>query len=114
MSVVEQNLGQRVAEQRRLVGMTRARLAEHVGVTVETISRLERGIVVPLLARIDDVARALGTELAELFRGPTSKPDSAAIARLVALARSKPVDDLELLLVLAERVLQRLDDREPF
>lgn len=48
--------------------MTQSQLAEAVDLTVDALSRLERGAATPSLARIERVAKALDVELWQLFR----------------------------------------------
>ena len=107
----EEMLGRQVADRRALLGLTQATLAERVGVTVETISRLERGTVTPSLARLQQVARALGLELVELLRAPIEPtPHDRAVAQLVAFTRTRPAADVWLLLELGQRIAERLDE----
>jgi transcriptional regulator with XRE-family HTH domain len=67
-----------------------------VGVAVETISRLERGSVVPSLVRMEEIAGVLGVDLPALFifkdrefkdREP---PRDKAVERLLAVVRRRP------------------------
>jgi len=78
---VEEQLGKRVAGFREVAGLTQAQLAERVHVATETISRLERGATIPSVSRLDDIARALGVGIHDLF-----EPEPAASARNEALA----------------------------
>jgi len=106
MGAVEKRLGSRVADQRRRAGLTQAKLAERVGVTTETVSRLERGMVIPSLARLEAISAALGVELAELFRvGDRDGQKDRAINRLLAIVRRASPGDIELLADIAEQVL---------
>jgi transcriptional regulator with XRE-family HTH domain len=106
MGLTGRQLGRRVATLRVAAGLTQATLAEHVGVTVETISRLERGKVTPSLERLEDVAGALGVDLGELFRfadRPGRKDQ--AIERVLALVRRSSIDDIDRVRRIAELVL---------
>ncbi|MGE4552760.1 MAG: PAS domain-containing protein [Desulfovibrionaceae bacterium] len=59
--------GQRLKFLRRLEGVTQARLAEAVDVTVEHLSNVERGVSSPSFELIMRLAEALRTEPANLF-----------------------------------------------
>lgn len=108
MSTVERKLGRSVASYRKLAGLTQEQLAESVGVTSETISRLERGIAIPSLARIDDIARALGIELADLVRFRRRGADKADIlGRIQSILEKRSRAEAELVLDLLGRVYQR-------
>jgi transcriptional regulator with XRE-family HTH domain len=90
-------LGARVAELRSRAGLTQATLAEKVGVTVETISRLERGLNVPGVATLVRVAEATGSEPHEVLIFRKGRDRKAPLIEEVArLLRQLRVDDLEL------------------
>lgn len=106
MGAVEKRLGRRVADQRKRARLTQAQLAERVGVTTETVSRLERGAVVPSLARLDSVATAVGVDLSDLFRAPERESQKdRALDRLLAVVRRGSAGDVEVIADVAERVL---------
>lgn len=108
MSTVERKLGRNVASYRKLAGLTQEQLAESVGVTSETISRLERGIAIPSLARIDDIARALGVELADLVRFRRRGADTAEVLdRVQAVLERRSRAEIELVLDLLGRVYRQ-------
>jgi len=106
MGRVEQQLGHRVALQRKVAKLTQAALAEKVGVSDETISRLERGAAVPSLARLEQIATALGVGLDELFRSrrPRASSRDVAMDRLMSAVRNRSADELDLLAELALRL----------
>ena len=108
MATVEAKLGRNVASYRKLAGLTQEQLAEEVGVTSETISRLERGIPIPSLARIDEFAVALGLDLADLvrFRRRTSYKGDV-LDRLRTILHKRPRAELELLLDLLGRICRQ-------
>lgn len=66
-------------------GYTQEILAERLDVTVETISRFERGIVLPTLPRLYELAEVLAVPVTELLqRGSTRSSDvSMEIASLL-------------------------------
>ena len=57
---------------RNRLGGTQATLAELVKVDVETISRIERGAIVPSVLKLEQVANVLGLPLAELLRSSST------------------------------------------
>jgi len=63
-------LGKRVAALRSLADLTQAQLAEKVGVAVETVSRLERGVTVPGVETLARMAQAMGFEPYEILKFP--------------------------------------------
>ena len=72
--MLQQRLGQRIAEFRRNRGLTQVQLARAVGGSVEFISRLERGVNAPSVAWLQDFARALKVEVVDLFTSTGRKP----------------------------------------
>ncbi len=98
MGTVEKNLGQRVADLRKVAGLTQASLAERVGVATETISRIERGVVLPGLGRIEVIATTLRVDMSELFSfNDRPSPKDRAIERLMSIVRRGEVGDVEVL-----------------
>lgn len=65
-------LGRNIKERRNQLGWTQATLAELVRVDVETISRIERGAIVPSILKLEQVAEVLGAPLAELLRSSST------------------------------------------
>jgi transcriptional regulator with XRE-family HTH domain len=112
MGAVEKRLGRRVADRRKRARLTQAELAERIGVSTESVSRLERGAVIPSLARLEAVATALGVELPDLFRvADRETQKDRAIDRLLAIARRGSAGDIEAIADLAERILAHFGRR---
>ncbi len=65
-------LGKNIKGRRNQLGWTQATLAELVRVDVETISRIERGAIVPSVLKLEQVASVLGLPLAELLRSSST------------------------------------------
>lgn len=109
---IEQRIGRRAAEARRLAGLTQEQLAEQVGVSVQTVGRLERGEQAPPLARLEKIAEALGVDLADLMRAPARQTRrERALERLAVAVRLAPAEEIELVADLAEAVRRRASTR---
>lgn len=80
----DESVSQRVAQLRRLRGLTQQQLADLVGVSLSLVRRVEQGQVPATPAFIGAVARALKSSPAELqgqpFRGVTAESDRAHAA----------------------------------
>jgi DNA-binding XRE family transcriptional regulator len=87
MADIKKRLGTRMGQLRIRAGLTQAKLAEKAHLSVDLISRIERGERAPSLESIESIARVLGAEPMELlnFQGK----------ELEALAEG-PVENLEL------------------
>ncbi len=101
--------GRGIAERRKLLGLTQEELAERVDVTFEAISRIERGVSLPTLLRLEVIARALGINVIDLLRTTerrTSTRQQRAVARVEALLRGRGAREVELIADVAARILR--------
>jgi len=64
---VEKLVGAQVRIARRRAGLTQALLAERAGVSFETVSRIERGVLSPTARTVVALASALGVGPGELL-----------------------------------------------
>lgn len=85
-------LGKNIREQRSQLGWTQATLAELVRVDVETISRIERGAVVPSVLKLEHIANILGVPLAELLRSSSTLAQDQSLEILGWLQGLSEVD----------------------
>ncbi len=114
MGALERSIGRSVAAYRRRVEMTQAQLAERVGVTRETIGRLETGAAIPSLARLDDIARAVGVEMHLLLRGDAGNVHrDAALDRLLHTVASRSPAEIDLVTAIAGDLLDHLGRTAP-
>jgi transcriptional regulator with XRE-family HTH domain len=105
---LERQVGERIAELRRNAGMTQAALAERVNVATQTVSRLERGAVLPGVAKLNEIAAALHVPLAALFDfAGGADPKDLAIRQLVDLLRCRTEADARMVREIAECVFRR-------
>jgi transcriptional regulator with XRE-family HTH domain len=106
MKTIEERIGQRIARQRRAVGLTQAQLAEKINVQPETISRVETGNQTASLNLIAHMSEALDLELHELFR--LRKDDNTkerAVERLLWFASRLSSAEIELVMDVGSAVL---------
>jgi transcriptional regulator with XRE-family HTH domain len=98
-------VGARIAERRRVVGWSQARLAENVNLSTETISRLETGTTMPSLTRLASIARALEVDLPDLVRHDQADEHARAIEHLRALMSRRTAKEIDLIAALAGPIL---------
>ena len=67
MSTIEKRIGSKITEIRLSKKLTQAQLAEKLDVSVETISRMERGVSFPSLKTLENLSHALDTPLKTFF-----------------------------------------------
>ena len=71
---LQQVFGANVRHYRRSQGWTQEGLAERVGVTYETIGKIERGVAAPSFETATKIAEALGLQPPALFGAEPSPP----------------------------------------
>ena len=85
-------IGRAIAHARQRRGLTQEQVAEKLGVEQETVSRFERGVVLPPLGRLAELAEALSVPMTQLVRaGSTQIPDQA-LEVVELLSGLKPSD----------------------
>lgn len=80
-----QGLGAAVRARRTELGLTMRALAKRAGVSERFLAQLEGGEGNISVARLEDVAEALGTTGAELLARASSRPKAAGARRVIAL-----------------------------
>ena len=73
------SVGKAIARQRQQAGLTQERVAELLGIGMEAVSRMERGIVVPTVVRLAELAQLFGCELADFLRETSNRPTEQSI-----------------------------------
>ncbi|SFI22746.1 Helix-turn-helix [Pseudomonas syringae] len=100
-------VGRAISKQRTRCGLTQEEVAERLGVGNEAVSRIERGVVVPNIARLLEFAAIFNCEAAELLTEVSPRPDDQAI-RISQLLKPLSHDDRQLIVDLVERLTKRL------
>lgn len=77
MELQEMELRDRLAALRMERGMSQSDLAQELGVTRQTVSRWEQGLMTPSTDRLIDVARVFHMSLDELVNGAPPAPEGA-------------------------------------
>jgi len=97
MSKVKLNnrIGQRIKALRKEKGISQETLAEMIGKSVETVSNIERSIFMPRVDTAEDISKALGVELYELFIFDVSVNDKEKIKLIndiISMLKNQPLD----------------------
>ena len=104
-------LANRVRELRERAGITQSRLAEIAGLSVEAVSRIERGARSPSLETAIELARGLGVAVGDLLSetplGGLAAPTKPRIARLVCLLEKQDERTVDRVVRIAEIVCER-------
>jgi transcriptional regulator with XRE-family HTH domain len=73
-----EQLGSRIAERRRALGLTQGQVAVHMGVSPQAVSKWERGLACPDLVFFDDLAELLNVGVEELLVGVSAPLQASA------------------------------------
>ena len=100
-------IGSRIARQRQDSGLTQEEVAERMEIGNEAISRIERGVAAPTLARLFEFAELYGCRVDQLLLGSSDREvdQAASIAnQLVGLAPA----DRQLVAAIVEQMAAHL------
>jgi len=100
-------VGQAIARQRTGSGLKQEQVAERLGIGIEAVSRIERGIVMPNLERLVELANIFGCETADLLTEGSYRPEDQA-RRISELLAKIEEHDRELVLGILEQLVARL------
>ncbi len=100
-------LGAQIARARIAKGLTQEQVAELLGVGNEAISRIERGVVLPPLVRLFELADALNCRVDELLLEASDRSSDQAVLIAKHISRLTP-EDRELVLGLVQQLVERL------
>ncbi|MBD9415246.1 helix-turn-helix transcriptional regulator [Pseudomonas sp. PDM16] len=112
MSVANQKtlseaVGRAIARQRQRSKLTQEEVAARLGVGNEAVSRIERGVVMPNIERLVQLAEIFDCETADLLTGGSSRPEDQA-RRLYDLLSTLSTEDRALVVDMMERLVERL------
>ena len=101
-------VGQAIARQRVRCQLSQEQIAERLGIGSEAVSRIERGVVMPNVERLVELATIFGCETADLLTEGSSRPEDQA-RKLYDLLSPLALDDRALVMDMVERLVTRLD-----
>jgi transcriptional regulator with XRE-family HTH domain len=103
-------VGRAIARNRVAAGLTQEQVAEQLGIGNEAVSRVERGLVMPNVARLVELADVFDCDITDLLTEVSSRPSDQArhIARLLSGVSSK---DREMIVEIVERLTARFARR---
>lgn len=107
VSKLAAQVGRVMARRRKMCGMTQAMLAEKLGITQDSLSRMEKGVMAPKFSRLPEVAHFLDCRVADLFREASPESDDWAAAIAEELRDLSP-DGRELILTLVRELARSL------
>jgi len=102
-----ESVGRAIARQRVRCAMTQEYVAEQLGIGNEAVSRIERGLVMPNIARLFEFAALFGCNAAELLDQASISPDGQA-RHLSRLLETLNTADQQWVVALVEQLSTRL------
>ncbi len=101
------SIGKAIATRRQEAGLTQEQVAEQVKIGNEAVSRMERGLVMPTVARLLELASLFHCDAASLLVESSNRPAEQAQRLAQMLARLDSADR-EMVLAMVEQLTQRL------
>lgn len=99
-------LGRVIAQKRKSMSLSQNELAGMIDVDAETISRFERGAVVPSLLRLNALAKAMDVSLGTLLSQSSQFADDQTNELLLTMRTLDP-SDRKMLMDISQLMLQR-------
>jgi transcriptional regulator with XRE-family HTH domain len=99
-------LGRVIAQKRKSMSLSQNELAGMIDVDAETISRFERGAVVPSLLRLNALAKAMDVSLGTLLSQSSQFADDQTNELLLTMRNLDP-SDRKMLMDISQLMLQR-------
>ncbi|CAJ2963853.1 putative DNA-binding protein [Burkholderia pseudomallei] len=104
-------VGRAIAKQRMACNLTQENVAERLGIGLEAVSRMERGVVIPTVMRLFELADIFQCDAADLLTEASSRSSDQA-SHLNRLLSRLSIADRTMLLEVFERLSARLTRRQ--
>jgi transcriptional regulator with XRE-family HTH domain len=101
------SIGRAIAQKRSDAGMTQDGVAGKLGIGIEAVSRMERGIAMPSVARLYELAALFGCEAVDLLTEGSPHVDDQ-VRNLRSMLEPLDTSDRELVLRLVAQLTERL------
>ncbi len=113
-SHIEKQIGSHIAKIRKERGLTQSELAELIDVTIETISRLERGVSVPSLKTLEKISSVLNISLKNIFDFESVQKFKIPaieneIEKLFAYLKTKSLNDIRMCNRIVRAIFEQIE-----
>ncbi|MCP1772469.1 transcriptional regulator with XRE-family HTH domain [Neisseria perflava] len=108
---INKAIGKAIARQRQKSGFTQEQIAEKLEIGNETISRIERGIIMPNVMRLIELAEIFNCSASDLLgeSSPRTQDQSSYVDSLIS---SLDAEDRMLMIRMVEMMVERLKTEE--
>lgn len=100
-------IGSAIARRRMQCKLTQEEVAENLGIGYEAVSRIERGVVIPNITRLAELAEIFACSTADLLQEVSPLPADQA-SHIEQLLTPLSSEDRKLILDVVERLATRL------
>jgi transcriptional regulator with XRE-family HTH domain len=111
----EKLIGSHIARFRKERELTQAELAEKIDVTVETISRMERGVSIPSIKTLEAVSKALSVRLKDLFdfereeKQMNLTKEEKEIRKITSYLKTRNINDIRFSFHILKNILKNIE-----
>ena len=110
-SQLSKQVGLTIAKYRQQSGLTQNEVAEKLNIGYEAVSRMERGIVMPTVERLVELAEIFDCEAADLLTQSSNRIEDQA-AQIKSLLTDLEEHDRSLLLDIITKLVDRLKTQQ--
>lgn len=103
-------IGSAISKRRKSAGLTQEHVAERLNIGSEAVSRMERGTVIPTVARLVELAEIYGCPAADLLVESSNRTDDQSCI-IAGLLKKLSDSDRVLVLEIVERLSLRLSKK---
>lgn len=110
MKTKAKDIAAKIRELRKSLKLTQSQFAELVGLSEDSVGKIERGLYVPTVETLNKIATALKIPIQDLMspikKRPAQKPPEA-LDDLIAYLQTRSPDDIKFIHELAIKILER-------
>ena len=114
MKSIHGEVGNRLRQYRKRIGLSQEKLALKAGITVSFLGEIERGIKKPSIESLEKLLNAMNISFCDFFDFEAEiKPikDCTNLERLVIELKTRPMDEIALVYEIVRRILEYSDYR---
>ena len=104
------SIGRVLAQRRESTGLTQEQVAEVLQIGTEAVSRMERGITMPTVQRLADLAEVYGCGIDELLIASSTRTSDQA-ELISQILQTLPEADRAMIVEVVQQIATRLKDR---
>ena len=107
---IAKKVAESIKASREKAGLSQDQVGERLDIGAEAVSRIERGITIPTLTRLAELADIFKCSIEDLL-GSSSTRTLDQTEYLAKLLATLPANDREMVVEVVEKICERLKDR---